>query len=62
MVKHKTHSGAKKRFKLLKSGKIKHAKANRRHLLTGKTSKTKRNLRKGGYISKSDVKHLKSLL
>ncbi|MEK9737744.1 MAG: 50S ribosomal protein L35, partial [Candidatus Nanopelagicales bacterium] len=39
MPKQKTHSGAKKRFKVTGSGKITHEQANRRHLLEGKRSK-----------------------
>jgi large subunit ribosomal protein L35 len=61
-TKKKIHSGASKRFKLLKSGKIKHTKAFRRHLLTKKTTKQKRNLRSAGYIATADKRHLKSLL
>ncbi len=51
MPKIKTHSGAKKRFKLTKTGQVKRAHANRRHLLNGhgKTRKLKRSLRKGAY-------------
>jgi large subunit ribosomal protein L35 len=56
------HSGAKKRFKLLKSGKIKYTQAYRRHLLTKKTTKLKRALRHSSYIGTSDVRHIKSLL
>jgi len=61
-MKLKTHSGAKKRFKRLKSGKIKHAKAFRRHLLTKKTAKRKRGLRGGAYLCTSDMHHMKSLI
>ena len=47
MPKLKTHSGAKKRFKISKSGKVIRSHANMRHLLNGhgKTSKSKRHLR-----------------
>ena len=47
MPKLKTHSGAKKRFKLTKNGKVVRAHANKSHLLNGhgKTRKTKRALR-----------------
>ena len=61
-VKAKTHSGAKKRFKKLKSGKIKHAKAYHRHLLTKKTSKRKRGLATAGYIATCDMRHVAPLL
>ena len=46
MPKIKTHSGAKKRFKTTKSGKVKRAHAYTSHILTKKTTKRKRNLRK----------------
>ena len=42
MPKLKTHSGAKKRFSLTKSGKVKRAHANKRHLLNGHDKDTKR--------------------
>lgn len=61
-IKKKTHSGAKKRFKLLKSGKIKFTGSGRRHLMTKKSSKTKRGMRASSYIHDSDVKHLISKL
>ncbi|MEG0754151.1 MAG: 50S ribosomal protein L35 [Angelakisella sp.] len=64
MPKLKTHSGAKKRFSLTKTGKIKRAKANKRHLLNGhgKTTKTKRRLRMGTYADKTNVKAIRLLL
>ena len=46
MPKMKTHSGAKKRFKLTKLGKVKRAHAFKSHILNKKTTKRKRNLRK----------------
>ena len=51
MPKIKTHSGAKKRFKLTKNGRVKRAHAYKSHLLNGhgKTRKLKRGLRKGAY-------------
>ncbi len=51
MPKIKTHSGAKKRFKLTKNGHVKRAHAYKSHLLNGhgKTTKLKRGLRKGAY-------------
>jgi large subunit ribosomal protein L35 len=61
-MKFKTHSGAKKRFRKLKSGKIKAAKPFRRHLLTKKSSKRKRNLRKHLYVSQSDIGHIRPLI
>lgn len=62
MPKMKTNAAAKKRFQKLKSGKIKRSCAMRRHILTKKTRKRKRELRKGGYISKADHKHILGLL
>lgn len=46
MPKIKTHSGAKKRFKLTKNGQVKRAHAFKSHILNKKTTKRKRNLRK----------------
>lgn len=62
MPKLKTHSGAKKRFKFTKNGRIKRDKANRSHILTKKSTKRKRNLRKTAYVGKSDEKEIKALL
>lgn len=62
MPKMKTHKGAAKRFALTKSGKVKRAKAFRRHILTKKTRKTKRNLRKIAYLYKTDAKNIKRLI
>jgi len=45
MPKQKTNKSVKKRFKITASGKIKRHKANKRHLLAGRTSKRKRQLR-----------------
>ena len=49
MPKVKTHSGAKKRFSLTKSGKVKRARAYKSHILTKKDTKRTRRLRAGGY-------------
>lgn len=62
MPKQKTHSGAKKRFTLKKSGVIKRNKQNRRHILTKKSQDRKRGLRKATYVSKADQKNVKELL
>lgn len=64
MPKMKTHSGAKKRFKLTKNGKVKRAHANKGHLLNGhgKTAKRKRSLRKATYADKTNVAAVKKLL
>lgn len=58
----KTRSAAKKRFKVLASGKIKRSKAFRRHLLTKKSAKTKRDLRQNAYVSAVDMVHIAPLL
>ncbi len=62
MVKIKTRSAAKKRFKVVGKSKIKRAKANRRHLLTKKSAKRKRQLREGSYVGASDFNRIKKLL
>jgi large subunit ribosomal protein L35 len=51
MPKMKTKKAAAKRFSLTASGKVKYKKMNRRHILTKKTTKRKRNLRKTGYVN-----------
>ncbi|AWZ49140.1 50S ribosomal protein L35 [Hathewaya limosa] len=62
MPKMKTHRGAAKRFKKTGTGKLKRAKAYKGHLLTSKSSKTKRNLRKSTLVSDSQEKVMKKLL
>ena len=62
MPKMKSHSGAKKRFKKTGTGKIKRKKAYRRHILTKKSPKKKRHLRKDTLIDKADRKRIKQLL
>ena len=62
MPKIKTHSGAKKRFKLTKNGKIKYQNSNKSHLLTKKSARRKRNLRKIDYIDNSNEKSVRALL
>ena len=62
MPKLKTHTGAKKRFKLTKNGKVKRAKAYKSHILNKKSTKRKRNLRKGTYADKTNVGALKLLM
>lgn len=62
MHKVKTHSGAKKRFKKLKSGLIKGSRPYRRHLLTKKSSKRKRALRCALFLVKGDARHITPLL
>lgn len=62
MPKHKTNKSASKRFKLTGSGKVKHKKAFLRHILTSKTTKNKRNLRKGSMLDKVDEREVKRML
>ncbi|MBC8610100.1 Ribosomal protein A [uncultured Ruminococcus sp.] len=62
MPKIKTHSGAKKRFKVTKNGKIKRAHAFKSHILNKKTTKRKRGLRKAAYADKTNVKAIKLLI
>jgi large subunit ribosomal protein L35 len=53
-MKQKTHSGAKKRFRATGSGKIKRGSQGMRHLLSNKSSKRKRHLGGGAYVSKAN--------
>jgi ribosomal protein L35 len=62
MPKIKTHRGAAKRFSLTKSGKIKRAKAYRRHILNKKSTKRKRNLRQGTFVDATEEKNIKQLI
>lgn len=62
MPKIKTHSGAKKRFKLTKNGKVVRAHANKRHILNKKTTKRKRGLRKTTIADKTNVAQVKKLI
>jgi large subunit ribosomal protein L35 len=62
MPKLKTHSGAKKRFGLTKNGKVKIAHCNKSHILTKKSTKRKRGLRKAAYADKTNVKAVKLLI
>jgi large subunit ribosomal protein L35 len=58
----KTNAGAKKRFSLTGSGKIKRKHAYKSHILTKKSTKRKRNLTYSGLVSKSDENNAKLLL
>lgn len=64
MPKIKTHSGAKKRFKLTKTGKVKRGHAYRSHLLNGhgKTTKLKRALRGTTYADKTNEAAIKRMI
>lgn len=62
MPKMKTNSGAKKRFALTGTGKIKRKHAFKSHILTKKTTKQKRNLTHTGLVVSVDVSNVKQLL
>ena len=62
MPKIKTRRGAAKRFKKTGGGKLRRAKAFRRHILTKKSSKRKRQLRRGGLVASADEPHIRELL
>ena len=62
MPKIKTHRGAAKRFKVTGTGKIKRYKAYKSHLLTGKSSKRTRGLRKSELVPDVQYENIKRLL
>ncbi len=62
MPKIKTNSGAKKRFDLTGTGKVKRKHAFKSHILTKKTTKQKRNLTYSAVVSEADEKRIKALL
>ena len=62
MPKMKTKKAAAKRFKVTGTGKLKRNKAYKRHILTKKTRKTKRNLRKPAIVDATNVKMMKKIL
>ncbi len=62
MPKIKTHSGAKKRFSLTKSGKVKRAHAFKSHILNKKSTKRKRGLRKGAYADSTNESAIKRMI
>ena len=62
MPKQKTHKGAAKRFSITKSGLIKHGPSNKRHNLTSKTTKRKRQLRGNGYVFAGEAGTIKKLI
>lgn len=62
MPKVKTNPGAKKRFSLTGTGKIKRKHAYKSHILTKKSTKRKRNLTYSGLVDKADEKNVKLLL
>jgi len=62
MPKQKTHSGAKKRFKVTGTGKVMKQQAGMRHNLEGKRSQVKRRLNHEEVLSTADAKVIKGLL
>ena len=58
----KTSKSAAKRFKLTGTGKLKRNKAYKRHILTKKTRKNKRNLRKPAMVDATNIKTMKKIL
>jgi large subunit ribosomal protein L35 len=62
MPKMKTNRGAAKRFKATGTGKIRRNKAFTSHILTKKSTKRKRNLRKSGIIVDANLKAVKRML
>ena len=62
MPKMKTNRAAAKRFKVTGTGKLKRSKAYKRHILTKKTRKNKRNLRKAALVDMTNVKNMKKIL
>ena len=62
MPKIKTHSGAKKRFKITGSGKVMHEQVNKRHLLEVKSSKRTRRLAGDKVLAKGDAQKVLRLL
>ena len=62
MPKQKNSSAAKKRFNVLKGGKVKRAHKNKRHILTKKETGRKRDLRRSAYVSSTQEKTIKKLV
>jgi large subunit ribosomal protein L35 len=63
MPKMKSHRGARKRFSITGTGKVKRSKAGKSHILTKKSSKRKRNLRRSTTVAvRGEEKNLKRLL
>lgn len=58
----KSHRGAMKRFKLTGTGKVKRNKAYKSHILTKKSAKRKRGLRKATTLTSADLRRIKSII
>ena len=61
-IKIKTHSGAKKRFNLTKTGKVKRARAYKNHILNKKSTKRKRGLRQAAYADVTNETAIKQMI
>jgi len=61
-TKMKSHRGASKRFRLTGTGKVKRNKAYKSHILTKKSAKRKRGLRKATILTSADHKRIKSVI
>ena len=62
MPKMKTRKSAAKRYSVTAGGKIKYKKQGLRHILTKKSTKRKRKLRKGGILSSAETERIRKLL
>jgi len=62
MPKQKTHSASKKRYKVTGTGKVMRSQAYKKHILTKKSTKRKRNLRKSVLVAKVDQHNIKQLI
>ena len=62
MPKMKTKSGAKKRFRVRGSGSVKRSQAFKRHILTKRTTKNKRQLRGSSSVHATNLGHVKAML
>lgn len=62
MPKMKSNRGAAKTFRKTGSGKVKRNKAYKAHILTSKSTKRKRNLRKATLVSDADIKRVKTMI
>jgi len=62
MPKMKTNKSAAKRFRLTKTGKVKHGRAGKGHILTKKSRKRKRKLKRQGYAFSTEAKTIRRLL
>lgn len=62
MPKQKTHKGAAKRFKVTGTGKVKRGHSMHSHILTKKTTKRKRKLRKSALVSPAFAKQIKEMI